>query len=137
LIQDRVRSLDGAESSPPGRAIGSVEAALSRLSEAAIGLAIGFMLEGSGMYSDGSEQSIHDGYASLAMVDLTNRLHAAVDALSPQEQAVVKGHYFHQRQFVELAEQLSLTKGRISQIHRQAVERLRAALREDLIGFQG
>ncbi len=115
----------------------SVEAALARLSGAAIGLAVGFMLEGTGMYSDGEELTVADGYHRIAVAELVRRLRSSVASLPVAERAVVEGHYFQQRPFVEIASELGLTKGRISQIHRAAVDRLRAALREHMIGFEG
>jgi RNA polymerase sigma factor for flagellar operon FliA len=133
LLQDRAASW-GERAASEGD---SLEAALARLSDAAIGLAVGFMLEGTGMYSDGDEITRHDGYRQIAATELMQRLRSAVDSLPPAERTVVEGHYFHQRSFVDVAGQLGLTKGRISQIHRVAIERLRAALREQMIGFDG
>lgn len=131
LLQDRATSWVGESKGD------SLEAALARLSDAAIGLAVGFMLEGTGMYSDGSEVTARDGYRQLAAIQLTHRVRAAASSLPAAERTVVEGHYFHQRTFVDLAAQLGLTKGRISQIHRAAIEQLRGALREQMIGFDG
>jgi RNA polymerase sigma factor FliA len=113
----------------------TVAAALARISELAIGLAVGFMLEGSGMYVHGDEATTCDGYCNLATKQLRQRLGHAVLALPLQERTVIQSHYFQQRPFVDIAERLGLTKGRISQIHRHAVDHLRSTLREEMIGF--
>jgi RNA polymerase sigma factor for flagellar operon FliA len=133
LLQDRAASWAERGAPVPD----SIEAALARLSDAAIGLAVGFMLEGTGMYSDGEDFTRRDGYRQIAAAELTQRLRSAVNALPAAERAVIEGHYFHQRDFVDVAGQLSLTKGRISQIHRRAIERLRDVLREHMIEFDG
>jgi RNA polymerase sigma factor FliA len=134
LQGERIESLHLPMAGGPA-ADDTVAGALARVSAVAIGLAVGFMLEGSGMYAEGAETTNRDGYANLATKQLLQRLRHTVEALPPQERAVIQGHYFQQRPFIELAEQLGLTKGRISQIHRQAVDLLRSTLREEMIGF--
>lgn len=131
----RERSASLAEA--PAAGGDSLEAALARISEAAIGLAVGFMLDGTGMYSDGGELTRRDGYASLAMRQLLLRLRDAVRDLPEPERGIVEGHYFQQRPFVDIAAGLALTKGRVSQLHKRAMQRLREMLRDDMIGFDG
>jgi RNA polymerase sigma factor for flagellar operon FliA len=48
--------------------------------------------------------------------------------LPEKERTVVRGHYIEGVQFDELAGRLSLTKGRVSQLHAQAILRLRGWL---------
>ncbi|ARN19344.1 sigma-70 family RNA polymerase sigma factor [Piscinibacter gummiphilus] len=114
----------------------SVEAALKRIAEAAVGLAVGFMLDGTGMYSDGEGADPVDGYASLATRQARRRLRATVDTLPEQERRVIRDHYLAQQPFNEIAEAMGLSKGRISQIHSRAIERLREALRRDPSTFE-
>lgn len=132
-IQERSASLAEA----PAAGGDTLEAALARISEAAIGLAVGFMLDGTGMYSEGNEVTRRDGYASLAMRQLLQRLRDAVRDLPEPERGIVEGHYFQQRPFVDIAAGLALTKGRVSQLHKRAMQRLREMLRDDMIGFDG
>jgi RNA polymerase sigma factor FliA len=134
LRGERIESLRMSTDGGPA-ADDTVAGALARISKLAIGLAVGFMLEGSGLYSNGEETTARDGYCNLATKQLRQRLGHAVEALPLQERTVIQGHYFQQRPFIEIAEQLGLTKGRISQIHRHAVEHLRSTLREEMIGF--
>lgn len=138
MIQERSESLAGApEAVTVGEEAQTLEVVLGRLCEAAVGLAIGFMLDGSGMYSDGTECTRHDGYASLATGQLAHRLRHVVGGLPAVERTVIESHYFQQQPFQDIASRLKLSKGRISQLHRRAVERLRMALRDDMIGFEG
>jgi len=48
--------------------------------------------------------------------------------LSEQERTVIRYHYLQEVPFSEIAALLGLTKGRIAQIHKQALGRLRTAL---------
>lgn len=137
MIQDRSESLAGAPTATADDEPDALETVLGRLCEAAVGLAIGFMLDGSGMYSDGTECTRRDGYTSLATGQLAGRLRHAVGGLPAAERTVIESHYFQQQPFQDIASRLNLSKGRISQLHRRAVERLRMALREDMIGFEG
>lgn len=134
-IASRKRMVDSRSASIAGESEAahdtSVEAALARLAKVAVGLAVGFMLEGSGMFDSGEAVTRFDGYASVAVRQLRTRLHAAVASLPWQERRVLEGHYFQQQSFVEIADDLGLTRGRISQIHKSALERLRAVLAQD------
>lgn len=96
-----------------------------RLVDLAIGTAIGYMLEDSTMYQRDDDSYQHNIYRSRELSDLVRVIAALVDKLPSQEQTVVRYHYFQQIRFEEIARKMSLTKGRISQIHRKAMERLR------------
>ena len=109
----------------------ALEGRLVRLAAVAAGRMVGFMLEGTGMYSDGAEATRRDGCAALAARDLARRLRGALALLSPPERHVLEAHYFEQRAFADIAHAMDLSRGRISQIHRRALERLREALGTD------
>jgi RNA polymerase sigma factor for flagellar operon FliA len=70
-------------------------------------------------------------YRTVALRQLAERLAHAIDQLPAQEKAVVRGHYLQEQPFDHIAESMHLTKGRISQIHKQALLHLRALVRED------
>lgn len=100
----------------------------------AAGLAIGFMLEGTGMFL-GSETlscSYGEGYESTAWRQTGIRLRAAVGELPTNERKVISLHYFDALPFEQIATLLDLSKGRISQLHRAGLERLRSALHPDI-----
>lgn len=69
-------------------------------------------------------------YASAVRDELRDRIHGALERLPPRERGVLAMHYLNHVPFVEIARQLGLTKGRVSQLHRQGLQRMRSALRE-------
>jgi len=99
-------------------------AATPWLVEVALGTAIGFMLEDTGMYQNNDALLECGVYRSRELSDLTRIMNGLVSTLPEQEQSVVRLHYFQQIRFDIIAEQLDLSKGRISQIHNSALKRL-------------
>ncbi len=118
--RERAASLrDDAASTPP----------LQRLADIAVGLAIGFMLESAAMYVDGETADAGGTpYERVEMDQLRRRVLELVEQLPDAERRVVRHHYLQQIPFEEVARSSGLTKGRISQIHRAALERLRRLL---------
>lgn len=92
-----------------------------------VGLGLGFLLDTQSM--PGRMQPA-DAYAELEKAELSAAVSESLDRLSERERAVVVMHYYHQLPFVDVAERLGVTKGRISQLHKSALERLRCCLRE-------
>ena len=109
---------------PAARAKGAD--AIPALSELAVGLALGLMLEGTRMVArdDGADPS-PTAYDSLAYRQLQARLGEAVHKLPAREALVVRHHYLNGLSFAQLAELLGVSRGRISQLHQSALERLR------------
>lgn len=107
---------------------------LQRLVSASIGLAISFMLEDSGMYVDGERSCWRDGANNLAYKQLQGRLTRALDDLNDKERAVLEWHYFEHEPFDVAAQHLGLSKGRVSQLHRSALNKLRMALASNQLG---
>lgn len=121
---ERARSL-AAETSEAG----SVEAALQALTDLAVGLALGFMLEAKGMVvAPGAVDERPNGYDSLAWKETTNRLAREVAGLGSRERTILTQHYQNGVAFDQLALLLGLSKGRVSQLHRAALQTLRARL---------
>ena len=127
-MQD-IHTLAGAR--PDGAPPQEPEQLVRFVSEVGIGLALCWLLEGTGMVEAPDSGDNQPFYRSVALRQLRARLLHAVDHLPPQEKCVVRSHYLQGVPFDRVAETLSLTKGRISQIHKQALLRLRAAVRED------
>ena len=124
--RDRMRSL----STKTAETLSSSEA-LAELAEIAMGLAIGFMLEGTGRYvaaDDETAARLPTAYESLAWRDLIRQLEAELTALPEKEQAVLRHHYLSGVGFDELAKLFAVSRGRISQIHSAALSRLRKRL---------
>jgi RNA polymerase sigma factor FliA len=117
LARERVESL----------AADSGEDPLESFIATTVGLGLGFLLDIQSM--PGSVQPA-DAYAELEKAELSAAVSESLDQLAERERAIVVLHYYHQISFVEIADQLGVTKGRISQLHKRALEQLRAALRE-------
>lgn len=99
-----------------------------------VGLAISFMLDDTGMV----EARAEDGggapaaspfqdmpYRSVAQQQTRSRLQEAVGRLPEREQKIIRYHYFHRLNFEHIADLLGLSKARVSQLHRAALDTLR------------
>ncbi|KAF1004666.1 MAG: RNA polymerase sigma-D factor [Luteibacter sp.] len=106
---------------------------LQTLGELTAGLAIGFMLEGTGMFvpSESQPSPYADSYETAEWQHLGHRLSEAMTKLSPNELKVISFHYFNAIAFEQIATLLGLSKGRISQLHRTGLGKLREALPPD------
>lgn len=103
---------------------------LKFVSEVGIGLAICWMLEGTTMVDNPEAAVSIPFYRSVALRELRDRLLHAIETLPAAERTVIRGHYLQEVAFDEIAASMELTKGRISQIHKQALLRLRSSLKE-------
>lgn len=98
------------------------------LAEVGVGLALQWMLDGTAMVDVPERAESLPFYRSTELRQRRERLLQVVAALPPQEQAVIRCHYLQDQAFHEVAAMLKLTPGRVSQIHRQALARLRSAV---------
>jgi RNA polymerase sigma factor for flagellar operon FliA len=107
----------------------SAAEALAQLSDLVSGLALGFMLD-KGLFVAGEDEADDqpNAYQSLAWRQLTRRVVAEVRALPERERIIIEQHYGRGVDFQRLGQLLGVTKGRISQIHKDAVQRLRRSL---------
>ena len=122
IERERLRSLQHGDEAEQADAL----AALARLSAE---LAIGMLLESEA----GSDiESIADpapsAYDSLAWNELVARVHQTLEGLPEREAYVMQQHYRNGVSFQQIALVLGVTKGRVSQIHRAALQRLRSQL---------
>jgi RNA polymerase sigma factor for flagellar operon FliA len=120
LRKQRLESLregseEGAKTSP----------LFEQMAELAVGLALGYMLEGSGMYVTPEDSRSGDVYSGAELKQLQATVRAIVEILPDREKEVIKYHYFHCLGVEEIGDILGLSKGRISQIHHQALRNLR------------
>ena len=95
------------------------------LADVAIGLALGYMLEDSGMYQPHEDQYTENFYDRHELNQLKKMIERIVDILPDQARSVICYHYYQGMSFEEIARTLSLSKARISQVHRQALKLLR------------
>lgn len=92
--------------------------------DAIIGLGIGYLLD----HAAGERGD--DAYAYVKRSQIDSRLSAAVNRLPERLRRIVVAHYFEHIPFTAIAQDMQLTKGRVSQLHHEALTRLRHALRE-------
>lgn len=99
-----------------------------RLASVAVGLAIGFMLDDTGLVQREDSTYTDNGYQKVYERQLRQKIVQRVSELGQQEAVVVRLHYLQSVPFDEIGRQMELSKGRISQIHRSALGKLRATL---------
>lgn len=129
-MRDRLRSLSEAE-------LGQLDAAaaMAKLAEIATGLALGFMLEGTGLFDrtaeeeGGSHLAQATAYDTLTWKEIVAELHAELSALAARERIILRQHYIAGMGFDQLASMMAISKGRVSQIHREALAKLRKRMR--------
>ncbi|MDP3457669.1 MAG: sigma-70 family RNA polymerase sigma factor [Hyphomonas sp.] len=115
---DRLRTLKDAGESLP-------DDPLAELTDLVTGLALGFMLEEVARLGESQNQGPADAWQSGAWRDLLLSLRRALDSLPLPEKTIIRQHYFEGVAFLEIAALLELSRGRVSQLHRAALERLR------------
>ncbi|WP_158266339.1 sigma-70 family RNA polymerase sigma factor [Allosphingosinicella deserti] len=122
LERERARSLTASQ-------LASLQPAdpLAALSDLAIGLALGLMLEGTGLMAPASGADPRPTpYEGAAWREMQARLVREVDRLPDRERLIIRQHYDTGLSFTHIAQMLGLSRSRVSQIHRSAIDRLRA-----------
>jgi RNA polymerase sigma factor for flagellar operon FliA len=99
------------------------EDAVERVVDAILGLGTAFLL---------GEDEDNDPSAYAGRADTQRRMRAGVARLPERLRQIIEAHYFQHVPFVEIASALGLTKGRISQLHGQALRELRELLHDSL-----
>lgn len=129
-----IRALLGGVGQTPGYAQrleslqdGRDDDAFNSVVAAIVGLGLGYMLDDAARMVGGE---MEDGAAYAHASQMTTRLLVAVERLPQRQRAIIKRHYFEFGQFSELATEWGVTKGRISQLHRAALDNLRTLLAE-------
>lgn len=123
--KERTRSL-GIAAPPEGL---SAAEAMAALAELAIGTALSFMLEETGLVANETTPDHRsNAYESAAWKDLIGRLATEVASLEDRERAVIHRHYQDGLAFAVIGALLGISTGRVSQIHRAALTRLRKRL---------
>ena len=128
LAESRVR----VDSNRWGDRIASFESSdsddqLGQMISAVTGLGLAFLLD-TDAASD-LQPPNHDASAMAERQQMDVLLAGSVTKLPEKEKLVITLHYYQYMPFVEIAGLLGLTKGRISQIHKSALDRIRAQLR--------
>jgi RNA polymerase sigma factor for flagellar operon FliA len=102
---------------------------MDALIEMAVGLALGFMLEGTTLFVPESAQDPRtNAYESVEWRDALRRVLVELETLPEREQAIIRHHYLTGLEFDRIAALLGISKGRASQLHRAALALLRKRL---------
>jgi RNA polymerase sigma factor for flagellar operon FliA len=123
LADERVESFKEAP------AADGMEQLFKRLAEMAIGLAVGFALEGTGMYQ-GAETGTDGAYQGIELAQLGQRLRSLVRTLPEAHRAVIVGHYLEHQNFAAIAAHLQVSRSRVAQLHKEALLKLRQMLQQ-------
>ncbi|RKP48426.1 sigma-70 family RNA polymerase sigma factor [Trinickia fusca] len=125
--QQRLRA-DRAQALADGKVPDDLDALFGMLAEAGVALALGMLLEGSGMIDEPQPEGHPEqsGYfAHVELRQLRERLRTLVAELPKQERAVIWLHYIQDTPFAEIALELDVSRARVAQIHRKALISLR------------
>ena len=125
LMQARHESLVDAELPPR-----DPTAIFESLARVAVGLAMGYLLEDSGMIRDEEGTTADQNYRSIELRQLQRRVRAILENLPERERDIVRHHYLQQVPFETIAAMMGVTKGRVSQLHRRALDMLRDETRK-------
>jgi RNA polymerase sigma factor for flagellar operon FliA len=117
--RERVESLRAEPASPRKRDL------FEEVADAAIALALGYVLEDSGLWRAENADRGTDPYRSFELKRLGERFALIVEALPERERAIVKFHYFDHMEFNVIAAAMGISRGRVSQLHSRALQLLR------------
>ncbi|WP_419688234.1 sigma-70 family RNA polymerase sigma factor [Burkholderia theae] len=121
LMAERAAAVERSVAAELGRG-GEV---FDRLARVSVGLMLTFFLDGTGMIHD-EDSALPDAcYGTLALKQSRKQVRELISYLTPREQSVVKLHYLQGLTYTEIGGVLNITRGRISQLHEQALTRLR------------
>lgn len=104
------------------------QSAVDKLGDVVIGLALGLLLEASQVPDIRSDEP--DPYESLALKEVGKHVLVQLKDLPDPDGLVLRSHYLDGIPFLNIAQTLSVSKGRISQIHRGALDKLKAKLQK-------
>jgi len=132
-IAPHLDSHEGAKLPPKGA--DPTQFLFSFLAEVGMSLALGVMLEGTGMIdaesfdSDAREVSVEVSYFQKTETQrLQQTLAGLLKQLTEQERTVIRYHYLQDTPFEEIGKMLGVKRSRVSQIHQQALRSLRLGL---------
>lgn len=92
-------------------------------------LALGLVLEDEDCEPQ-DESVVANPYAATELRELRSIVRALVDLLPERERTILHGHYYEHLEFQAIAREMQVTKGRVSQLHAQALSRIRVLMKE-------
>ncbi len=132
LRQERLASVKEAGATASADGPFPANTLLNRLAEVGIGLALACLLEDTNLVQ--AEEEVPDRnhipyLQARELQQLQQQVRALVNALPTQQRLVMHGHYVQEMPFEQIARMMGLSKGRISQIHKQALGTMRERLK--------
>lgn len=124
-LRERTDSLLGDKQPRPERA------SLQELIQVTVGLALGLMLDDAAQEVPDERQHANP-YAAAELQQLSREVRRLLPNLPEREQQIIRAHYFELRELQSIAADFGISKGRASQLHAQALARLRSLLGERL-----
>jgi RNA polymerase sigma factor for flagellar operon FliA len=101
----------------------------TELMDATLELAIGLILQKNETEESAPASSLQgDAYSCHEMGRLATQIRDIAATLPDKERTVIQYHYYHQIGFDDIGSILGITKGRVSQIHKQGLLRIREAI---------
>ncbi len=101
------------------------ENSFEKLCEVTVGIMIGNLLESEVDAFTQEDSLLNDVYGQ----QLTTNLSSYLNKLADKEKTVLMYHYFYQFRFSAISDIMQLTKGRVSQLHNNALSKLREMIR--------
>lgn len=121
--RERLRSLRDQGTEPQ-----SLDEKLALIGEIAAELAVGMMLEDSVMYLADERDPAKDAYETLAWKQAVRHMIQTLEGLPERDRSIIRLHYLEGVPFEQIGRLMGLSKGRISQLHKQAIGLLRKRL---------
>lgn len=98
---------------------------LKAMAEISASMMLSFMLDDTGMLQS-EDRALPDGsYESILFKQEQQRVRELIPLLTPREQSVIRLHYLQGLTYEDIARTLGITRGRVSQLHEQALGRMR------------
>jgi len=94
-----------------------------------IGIALGYLMQGTYNSQENIFSTEDQPYQYNELKQLTDRLQRIVDDLPEKENMVVVYHYYRGVSFEDIRDILEVTKGRVSQLHKGALIKIRTKLK--------
>ena len=124
----RTRTQERMDSLMPSAFQGGEPPELDDFVQLTVGLAIGVLLYENPDEGPPDLSLRANPYAGAELTELRRIARSAVEQLPERERDLVGRHYFGNCEFQTIANELGITKGRVSQLHAQALARIRKNL---------